>query len=681
VVVPGAPPPAEVEAKAPIPAPSGLAVAILLSPSWPVPEGRYRTWWRFLLVLRIWTLVFNVSTRCSEMLLKILHVMLPLTFTEPLSNHTMDKVLGTSRTKDPFESYVCCPRCHKVYKNEENKAWVLAKEDGRPVSLRCNGFLVRNHTQRQHRICGEVLMRTIDPPNGDERYLVPYLTYVYRSLKQRLSELLAGPEFEKMCELWRKRDIPKDHLGDVMDGSVWREFGSVPKLDRDLVPVLHEGKPVRVPFLDEVGGHNYPLAIFVDWFQPWRRVQYSVGLILGSVLSLPRDKRNKKENVILIGIIPGGSEKHLSLNPFLEPLVRELLELHPAGPGVMMQTHDHPKGVRVTACIICGVCDLPASKKVAGFVGHNGDKGCSRCDKSWACVWLESGDQKRNGDKHSGDKIGVGDNDEGDVEVLPEEEPAGEGKAGGDDHGGEGKEEQKDTEPPPMLMAAPSAEAGADDAEEDDEDDEKKGDSKQRRNWRRVYANPGELGTPRDLVSHRRLARAWLHAPTKTRQDELAKAHGVKYSELLRLDYWDPIRFMVIDSLHAFWLGVCRSLMVMWRETKWKKGSGPKALSIMQARLDAMRVPADVCRLLNKWSSNMSGLTGHQVKAFVGCFSVAVFAGFITDDNEIALWNLLVVASRLLSLHLISSAEIGLVLSPSVTRPPLFFVPCSVKVP
>ena len=74
-----------------------------------------------------------------------------------------------------------------------------------------------------------------------------------------------------------------------------------------------------------------------------------------------------------------------------------------------------------------------------------------------------------------------------------------------------------------------------------------------------------------------------------------------------------------------------------------------------------MRVPADVCRLLNKWSSNMSGMTGHQIKAFVSCFSFVVFAGFLTPEQEV-LWNYLVVSSRILSLHLLSQKDIDTVI-------------------
>lgn len=46
----------------------------------------------------------------------------------------------------------------------------------------------------------------------------------------------------------------------------------------------------------------------LDFFQPYKHVQYSLGAIYMTVLNLPRSDRNKIENVILVGLIPGPNE-------------------------------------------------------------------------------------------------------------------------------------------------------------------------------------------------------------------------------------------------------------------------------------------------------------------------------------------------------------------------------------
>ena len=46
-----------------------------------------------------------------------------------------------------------------------------------------------------------------------------------------------------------------------------------------------------------------------------------------------------------------------------------------------MQT---PQGLKeIKAMLICAACDIPASRKLGGFLGHAAEKGCSRCLKSF----------------------------------------------------------------------------------------------------------------------------------------------------------------------------------------------------------------------------------------------------------------------------------------------------------
>lgn len=52
------------------------------------------------------------------------------------------------------------------------------------------------------------------------------------------------------------------------------------------------------------------------------------------------------------------------------------------------------------------------------------------------------------------------------------------------------------------------------------------------------------------------LGRQWRDAATKELQVELLKKHGVRWSEFFRLPYWDPSQHVVVDSMHAFYLGL-----------------------------------------------------------------------------------------------------------------------------
>jgi len=58
----------------------------------------------------------------------------------------------------------------------------------------------------------------------------------------------------------------------------------------------------------------------------------------------------------------------------------------------------------------------------------------------------------------------------------------------------------------------------------------------------------------RDYQSHMQHAQRWKDAETETERTRVFQEYGAKWSELLRLPYWDPTKFVVIDSMHGFYL-------------------------------------------------------------------------------------------------------------------------------
>jgi hypothetical protein len=60
----------------------------------------------------------------------------------------------------------------------------------------------------------------------------------------------------------------------------------------------------------------------------------------------------------------------------------------------------------------------------------------------------------------------------------------------------------------------------------------------------------------RTLEQHKAAAEEWKNAETKSQRDKIFKQHGVRWSEMLRLPYWDPMRFIVIDGMHNLFLGL-----------------------------------------------------------------------------------------------------------------------------
>lgn len=93
----------------------------------------------------------------------------------------------------------------------------------------------------------------------------------------------------------------------------------------------------NVPFLSLP--YNYAFSLNVDWFQPFKHTQHSVGIMYLAVQNLPRKERFLAENMI-VGIIPGPHEPSKHINSFLHPLVQELKQLWG---GVVLHLNSSPK--------------------------------------------------------------------------------------------------------------------------------------------------------------------------------------------------------------------------------------------------------------------------------------------------------------------------------------------------
>ena len=210
--------------------------------------------------------------------------------------------------------------------------------------------------------CGAVLLKSIELVTG-RICLYPRMTYCYLGLEVSLQTLLMKPDFYTNCELWRSRQRDDGVMYDIYDGKVWNEFQSF------------DGQP----FLSDPG--NYALMLNMDFFQPYKHVQYSVGAIYLTILNLPRGMRNKTENVILIGLIPGPHEPQRNINSFLEPFVDELLRFWG---GIELNVHSFTERKRIRSALLCVACDLPAGRKTCGFLSFSAHFGCSRCWKKFS---------------------------------------------------------------------------------------------------------------------------------------------------------------------------------------------------------------------------------------------------------------------------------------------------------
>ena len=158
--------------------------------------------------------------------------------------------------------------------------------------------------------------------------------------------------------MWPGRDTLDGYLADIFDGKLWKEWQYV------------SGQPyLALP-------RNFGFMLNMDWFQPFKHSVYIVGALYMVLMNLPRSERFKPQNVILVGVIPGPHELKLNINSYD---VAEFNKLWTD--GIIVKAHGSKELEVFRGALLCVGSDVPAARKVCGFMGHASYKGCSKCTK------------------------------------------------------------------------------------------------------------------------------------------------------------------------------------------------------------------------------------------------------------------------------------------------------------
>ena len=161
-----------------------------------------------------------------------------------------------------------------------------------------------------------------------------------------MEQLTKREEFQNLCQSWHERNLPDGIYEGIYDGSVWKEF--------------------REFFSDT--NKNIGIMLNLDWFNPFKHASYSIGAIYAVCLNLPRTERFKEKNVILVGIIPHMKHEPAT-NTFLEPLVKESQESW--YDGFMLECYGCAEKQKIRVALLCVGCDVPACRKLCGFLGKD----------------------------------------------------------------------------------------------------------------------------------------------------------------------------------------------------------------------------------------------------------------------------------------------------------------------
>ena len=317
-------------------------------------------------VLYLWYVKWRISDSAFAWLLKILYAFFVILGRQhiPFSNEIIHFPCNLSNLlkyvqfdKQFFKKFIVCPNpeCTKLYMRSNI---ITLDSTGQSLSLslctHCSTKLVKEKKIR----------------NGKKTFH-PLKIYCYRSILDSLKLFLSRSEFRESCMSWRKRETLPNSLGDIYDGKIWKRFASSCSLDENSI--------------------DLGLMLNCDWFQPFkRRSNISIGVLYLVVANLPWSMRFQPANVLLLGVLPALSKEPSSLNTFLQPAIEELLTLQK---GVVIDIND--KNVTVTARLLCTSSDIPATRKLGGFLGHSATLGCSKCLKQFTTMTV-NGSKKRN---------------------------------------------------------------------------------------------------------------------------------------------------------------------------------------------------------------------------------------------------------------------------------------------
>ncbi|KAF8484075.1 hypothetical protein JB92DRAFT_3265622 [Gautieria morchelliformis] len=100
----------------------------------------------------------------------------------------------------------------------------------------------------------------------------------------------------------------------------------------------------------------------------------------------------------------------------------------------------------------------------------------------------------------------------------------------------------------------------------------------------------------RSSLEHRRCAQIWFNAKSLQEHEAVFDETGVRWTELLRLEYWNPSRFLVFDTMHGWYLNdIENHIRVVFRIDPPK----PSGDGLFEDNLNGLTpVPSELARTL-----------------------------------------------------------------------------------
>ena len=227
--------------------------------------------------------------------------------------------------------------------------------------MKCNHIEFLNSSIRRLRPCNTLLSRKMD-----SGLVQPELIFPFAWIRAQLGVMFRRQGFETSLRHWANRTEFNNILADIYDGQVWKTFKET---DAETSPKF---------FRSDVADSHLGLMLNLDWFQPFDGTSHSTGVLYAAICNLPRDIRFRRENLLILGIMPSLNKVSLhKINYYLAPIIDELESLWA---GVTLnRIYEYQEGRRIRAALNFISCDIPAARKICRHVLAL--VSCHRCEK------------------------------------------------------------------------------------------------------------------------------------------------------------------------------------------------------------------------------------------------------------------------------------------------------------
>ena len=135
----------------------------------------------------------------------------------------------------------------------------------------------------------------------------------------------------------------------------------------------------------------------------------------------------------------------------------------------------------------------------------------------------------------------------------------------------------------------------------------------------------------------------------------LGTRYGVRYSPLIEVPYFDPIRFCIIYPMHNLFLGTAKAVL---KDVWLQNILGQNALPIIQGRVDSLKIPVSCGRLPKKIGSGFAEFTAGQWKNWTNILLLYALRDQLPDEH-FKCWEAFVLACRILVEPYISITELS----------------------